>query len=746
MKHKIELLAPGGDINAMKTAIFAGANAIYCGLNKFNARNRAANISFEDLQGILSVAHEHHCKVFLTLNIVFLNSEIPFLVKLLTRIVNTSIDGIIVQDLGLFYIINKYFPSLKIHASTQLTTHNEGQIKFLGQLQAERINLSRELSITEIKQLTDIAHSLEIKTEVFIHGSYCISFSGLCYMSSLLNGNSGNRGQCSQPCRERYLTTPAGNEYPLNLKDNSAYFDFKELYEAHVDSLKIEGRIKESEYVYTIVNAWRKQIDTYLNEGVLLTNDSALYKVFNRDFSNGFLKNKISKAMFIDNPMNHAIHHLKEENADKNEEGKEEKLQQLYEEKSQLRTYLNKEIAQYDTKRQAVNILISGEYGTPLTIDISTPQQQFSIISKTTLSYSVQEALTKSILTKRLKAIDEIGFYIQEINYTLKDGLYLPYKELTTLKKHILYTLNGNQKVLTPITLPKLEKQIETSQKPTLSILISDIKEMDEIAENQNNIYIQLPNSFKDNLPYYISLFKTKKQLIPWFPAVIIGDDYTAALDLLEQIHPLSIVTNNTGIAYEAFSRNIPWLAGPQLNITNTYSLLNLQENFNCKGAFLSNELSKRQIFDIKKPKDFELHYMIFEPITLMTSRQCLFQQISTCSKHILDDHCISHCAKQENITNLKGQDFIIEKSLGNYHRIFNETHLLNTEIARDYGHQFESFTIDLSTIKNKTQIHTNNKDLVLLFQRHIAGDKEATKQLHTLISPTNNKHYQTGI
>ncbi|MCK5028995.1 MAG: U32 family peptidase, partial [Bacteroidales bacterium] len=131
MKRKIELLAPGGDIDSIKTAILTGADAVYCGLNKFNARNRAANISFEDLQGIIRLAHKNSCKVFLTLNIIVLDSEIPALIKLLNRLVNTHIDGVIVQDLGLLYLLSKYFKGLKIHASTQLTTHNKGQIQFL---------------------------------------------------------------------------------------------------------------------------------------------------------------------------------------------------------------------------------------------------------------------------------------------------------------------------------------------------------------------------------------------------------------------------------------------------------------------------------------------------------------------------------------------------------------------------------------------------------------------------------------
>ena len=144
MNRKIELLAPGGDVEAIKAAVIAGANAVYCGLDNFNARNRASNLTFEDLSGILRLAHKYDCEVFLTLNVVILEQELPSLIKLLNKLVNSGIDGIIVQDLGIFNLVKKYFPKLNIHASTQLTTHNEGQILFLAKIGASRVNLSRE--------------------------------------------------------------------------------------------------------------------------------------------------------------------------------------------------------------------------------------------------------------------------------------------------------------------------------------------------------------------------------------------------------------------------------------------------------------------------------------------------------------------------------------------------------------------------------------------------------------------------
>ena len=204
MEHKIELLAPGGDVDAIKAAIIAGADAVYCGLDTLNARNRASNISFEQLIGIIRLAHQYQCQIFLTLNVIILEREFTSIAKLLSKLVNTTLDGVIVQDIGMFNIIKKHFPTLDIHASTQLTTHNIGQIPFLKKLGASRVNLSRELNLREITAINNVCVEHDVLTEVFVHGSLCVAFSGLCYSTSASVGNSGNRGRCSQACREEY--------------------------------------------------------------------------------------------------------------------------------------------------------------------------------------------------------------------------------------------------------------------------------------------------------------------------------------------------------------------------------------------------------------------------------------------------------------------------------------------------------------------------------------------------------------
>ena len=747
MKRKIELLAPGGDVDSIKAAILAGADAVYCGLDKFNARNRAANIRFDDLNGILRLAHQNNCEVFLTLNIIIVESEIPALISLLNKLVNTSIDGIIVQDLGLLYLLSNYFKGIKIHASTQLTTHNTGQILFLNQLTASRVNLSRELNIQEIKALAELAHQYDISIEVFVHGSNCICFSGICYMSSVQSGNSGNRGRCSQPCRDQYVITPAGKEFPLNLKDNSAYSNLRELADAGVDSLKIEGRIKKFHYVYTVVDAWKKQLQFFQDENKLIDGSGALYKVFNRSFSNAFLMGRIDKNLFIDNPRDHSAIRLAEINGGSSDENIEKAKGSIYDERTEIITMVEAKINPISIRKAPLVISISGECGAPLRVEVKTPDVSFVVISEINLANVGTPKLDYEVIFKRLKALNDTEFFIEKIELeNLQCNLYLPFKELTSIKKQLLFELTDSKGFVDPIDLPVVKKPTDQTGKPTLSVLISSPGDLYVCAQTSATIYFKLPNCFTNDLAELITHFTIHKNLIPWFPSVLIGDDYRAAVDFLDQLCPQSIVSDNTGIAEEAFRRGISWIAGPSLNLVNSFSLLCLKEKFNCSGAFISNEISQMQIRSIKRPEDFKLYYSIYHPILLMTSRQCLFHQVTGCAKSYIDEACISQCEKSSSITNLKKVTFFIEKSKGNYHRLYNETNFLNTAIVTDIPDTFSGFFIDLSDVETKTRVDRDKLSVIQLFENLLTGDPESKNELDQAIRFTTNVQYLKGI
>ena len=747
MSRKIELLAPGGDVDAIKAAIIAGANAIYCGLDIFNARNRAANLSFDDLVGIIKLAHEYECEVFLTLNVVILEHEIPTLTKLLNQLVNTGIDGIIVQDLGIFNLVKKFFPSLHIHASTQLTTHNEGQILFLAKIGATRANLSRELNLTEIKILTALAHDNEVLTEVFVHGALCIAFSGQCYSSSVSVGNSGNRGRCSQACRDEYEVTAAGNKFPLNLKDNSAWFDLPDLVEAGVDSLKIEGRIKGAQYVHTVVDSWRQQINTFVDTGKLLADDSALYKVFNRDFTNSFLKGNLTKDMFIDNPRDNSFTHANEKNNAISVVQIQEVQQDLRDDKNKIVDEVAAKVATLNIDKSDLSLSFSGQLDKPFTVTIVIDEKTFIVESNSNMIASEQSAVTSDAIAKRFKSFKNSRYNVAEFDFSqLTESLTIPFKELTDVKNKVAYYLNGEKDVISAVTLPPLASHPKLNEKPTLSILISDEKDAHLGDLTDADIYFKLPESFKKRCNKQRDILARNPRFIPWFPAVLIGKDYIEAVRILEELKPARIVTNNTGIAYKAFEMGIEWIAGPFLNTTNSYALLTMQEELNCAGAFISNEINRNQIKNIKRPANFKMLYSIYHPILMMTSRQCFFQQTVGCNKPSIEDGCMLKCQKATTITNVKGISFAVDKQLGGYPSIYNHEQFLNFDAVRDFSDLFDEFFIDLTDIGSGSKEKQDKAQLIKHFEDFLDGDQQAAATVTGMVTVATNAQYQQGL
>ena len=765
MSRKIELLAPGGDVEAIKAAIVAGANAVYCGLDTFNARNRAANLSFDDLNGILRLAHKYDCEVFLTLNVVILEQELPTMIKLLNKLVNSGIDGIIVQDLGMFNLVKKYFPTLDIHASTQLTTHNEGQLHFLNKIGASRVNLSRELNLGEIKSLTALSHDLGILTEVFVHGALCIAFSGQCYSSSVSVGNSGNRGRCSQACREEYEVTATGNKYPLNLKDNSAYFDLPELVEAGVDSLKIEGRIKGAHYVYTVVDTWRKGIDQFIETGKLLADDSNLHKVFNRDFTNSFLQGNLTKDMFIDNPRDYSIQHaVKSSNAISVVQIQEVK-DELYIDKNQLGAELRDKIHYLSTAKLPLTITFSGSLNSPLSIiatvgdelsdnhsdnhsdDHSDDAKTISIQSESLLAAAGKSELDQKTLSKRFKSFDNSEFALNEFTFDDYDsGLSIPFKELTALKNRLAFLLNDSIEVIPNVEVPALDKSNKSSGKPSMSILIADEKDLHLCDLTDADVYFKIPESLKKNCTKHIDLLLANPRLIPWFPAVLIGKDYLESVKILEQVKPKRIVTNNTGIAYKAYEMGIEWVAGPLLNTTNSYALLTLKEELNCAGAFMSNEINRLQLRNIARPDNFKLYYSIYHPILMMTSRQCFFQPTVGCKKPSIEDGCMLKCEKATTIKSVRGVKYSIDKQKGGYPSIYNDEQFLNLDIVNDLGDLFDEFFIDLTNIGSGDTAVEDKAQLLEHFESLLQGKEEAAIKLNEMVTLSTNAQYRQGL
>ncbi len=288
-KNKIELLAPAGNLETAIAAFESGADAVYAGLSKFNARERTDNFSIEEMSQLIAYASNKGKKVYVTLNTLIKESELNEVVEFLAQLSQLGPDAIIVQDIGILRIIREYFPSLKIHASTQMGIHNSAGVKTLERMGAERIILERQVTFDELRE---IKNQTNLELEVFVHGALCCSMSGTCLFSSWIGGWSGNRGKCKQPCRRRYYSKN-GNGFFFSPGDLALIDKVKTLKELGVASLKIEGRLKKSDYVKNVVSAYRMLLDAdQPNIDLLKQARNTLSKSLGRKWTEGFTSTK----------------------------------------------------------------------------------------------------------------------------------------------------------------------------------------------------------------------------------------------------------------------------------------------------------------------------------------------------------------------------------------------------------------------------------------------------------------------
>ncbi|MCM3628142.1 U32 family peptidase [Paenibacillus glycanilyticus] len=303
-REDIELLAPAGDWDCMRAAVANGADAIFFGVEKFNARARANNFRSEELPEIMAFLHTYGVKGFLTFNILVFEDELRDAKQLIEMCINAGVDAVIVQDLGLVKMIRELSPDFPIHGSTQMTITSPEAVEFTKPFGMERVVLGRE---NNLKQIQKIGEQAKLPMEVFVHGALCVSYSGQCLTSEMWGGRSANRGECAQACRLPYDLMVDGEHQPmgdvtylLSPKDLAAIDLIPELIQAGVTSFKIEGRLKSPEYVANVVSKYRRAIDSYFAGD--LTGPSKeevreLQQSFSRGFTHGFLTGTNNKQL-----------------------------------------------------------------------------------------------------------------------------------------------------------------------------------------------------------------------------------------------------------------------------------------------------------------------------------------------------------------------------------------------------------------------------------------------------------------
>ena len=309
-KKTIELLAPAKDKKTAFAAIDCGADAVYIGSPKFGARVNASN-SLDDIKDVVEYAHKFRVKVYVTINTIMSDDELREAVELIYQLYDIGVDALIVQDMGL---LECKLPPIKLFASTQCHNSTLEKVKFLEKTGFSRVILARELSLDEIRKIAD---NTDVEIETFIHGALCVSYSGQCYMSYAIGGRSANRGECAQPCRKKYSLVDsdgvvvATDKHLLCLRDLNFSSDIKDLIDAGVSSFKIEGRLKDEDYIKNVVSFYRKKIDDAI-ENTEYERSSSGYsvlgfepdvnKTFNRGYCEYFLHGRNKNIISFDSP------------------------------------------------------------------------------------------------------------------------------------------------------------------------------------------------------------------------------------------------------------------------------------------------------------------------------------------------------------------------------------------------------------------------------------------------------------
>lgn len=301
--NQVELLAPAGNMAALHAAVAGGADAVYLGLETFNARRGADNFTLETLREACDFAHLRGVSVYVTMNTIILPDEVGEALECVRQAYRAGADGFIVQDIGLAAEISRTLPEASLHLSTQMNTHNLAGVRAAARLGAERITLAREVSLDEIALLCAAAAEEGMEVEVFAHGALCVCYSGQCFMSSMIGGRSANRGMCAQACRLPYelqnralqKSLPSPGDHLLSPQDLCTVDRVDDLVAAGVASLKIEGRMKSPEYVFAVTSVYRKALDAALakeNAAITDADRDRLTDAFSRGFTTAYLDGK----------------------------------------------------------------------------------------------------------------------------------------------------------------------------------------------------------------------------------------------------------------------------------------------------------------------------------------------------------------------------------------------------------------------------------------------------------------------
>lgn len=772
---KIELLAPAGTIESLYAAVLNGADAVYLGGSKFSARAYATNFTDEDMKNAVEYCHIYGVKIYVTINTLIKDNEIKEALEYAGFLNEIGVDAIIIQDLGLAYLIRNNYPNLELHASTQMTVHNLQGAKLLYESGYSRIVLSRELSIKEISNISNAG----IETEVFVHGALCISYSGACLMSSMIGGRSGNRGKCAQSCRLPYdLINKNTNEkksgFLLSPKDLGFLGDIDKLIESGTASLKIEGRMKRPEYVAGVVAIYRKAIDCYYNnESFDFEKEyKTLLQLFNREgLSTGYLHKNLGKdLMSYKFPKNTGVeigislgngkiklsdslskgdgirsledglivasllkNGLEVISAAKGDEifvkactfKKGEIVYKTSDE--ELLKRLSKSYEDKYTKKFKIDLLVSFKAGEPFKIKAYYNDREY-IINGDVVQKAIKKPVEMENIILNLKKTGNTPYEIENIGFEEFTEGFLPISSLNAVRRELfeeIYedikinkdktkNLNFNREEKKNFKIPKLIVSVQTMEqlKAAYDLGVRDIA-IDYFIRKSDIEICEL----KD-INIYI---KT---------SAILKGEFNSEVEKIEKLLPeiKGIITSNFGII-SYFLNKTEIIGDYKINAFNKYSFDFFSKYLN--GIMISLELNKNEINEASKNPPIETQQLIYGRVEVMISEYCPIG--STFGNLSEKSPCNIACEKSEFILkDRKNADFLVKTDKFCRSHIYNSVPLNLISNLKEIKQKVNSIRVDF--------IDENYERAYKILSSIINEEKDNTDLEYT------KGHYKRGV
>ncbi len=638
----MELLAPAGDFAAARSAVHNGADAIYVGGRVLNARRAAKGFSGEELKELCAFCRLRKVKVYVTVNTLTKEEELPDLLALAKEMAEAGVDAAIVADLGAARVLRAVCPTLPLHASTQMNIHSLAGIKELEKLGFRRAVLARELTLEEIK---NICQNTAMEIEVFAHGALCMCYSGNCYLSAVIGQKSGNRGLCAQPCRLPY----ENGKFPLSLKDLCTLSLLKDLEQAGVASLKIEGRLKSPEYVGSVTNAYRKALS-----GIQTTQEdlTRLKHIFSRDgFTEGYLKDQKGPAMFGTKTKT-AYADYKEAIKDVSktlEEGFEPKKRKV-----SFRLFMKEDLCKLTVQCEDFKAEILGDPPAP----------------------ALKKEVTEEDALRALSKLGGTPFEMEECSALIRHDLFYPAAAFNALRREAIRQIEAHfapQPHPFNPAIPSIGAVQNYTMKPTLEGWFWDPKKALPRADKRLSRYW-----LNGADPAQAAPFAEDPRAGVFFPAVMEESRLKKVAKALYEMGFRHALVRNLGQIAPVRAAGLTPHGDFAFNIANSHTLAVLAEQ-DLADCILSFELTLRQIRRLEKPLPCGI--IVYGRLPLMETENCIIRNGSDCQK-----------GKGATLTDRTGRAFPIACGHDCGSVLFNSTPLFLADRNREWKETGISF------------------------------------------------------